>query len=580
MIEDVPMPRKTLRDHLKFLRRRKLPLLVCASVIYALALVYAITAPPVYESTATILVEDQSVSPNYVRSAITGFASQQVQVISQRVLTVETVAALANKYHLYRGDAGRPRVPSAELERTFRRDMILELVSAETIDPRNYRKTEVTIAFTLGFKAEDPETARQVTDELVTLFLEENRRDRSSVAASTSEFLSAEAARLNDELLEIEQKLAAFKTAHDGSLPEQYEFNLDTLERVQRKLAETTLREQELRQRQVDLSSRLAMLPPIVARRSNEGEEVVSDVDRLRALQAEFRRKSAIYKESHPDVERLSREISELQERLGVGADIAGLQLQLEEQRASLAALRERYNDSYFEVRKAQRMVSELEDRLREARVQSAERLEAAAPPNNPAYLLVSSQIEAISAELESLISDRAALEERAANYEMLLRRAPDVEREYNALLRNYENANDKFQDFKAKAREAAVASNLEVEQKGERFIVVEPAVTPVKPISPNRSAIVLIGAVLGVGMGLGVALLLDAFQGAVHGSSDVARLVGAPPLAVVPYINNQREAQVQQWMTYAAIAVAGLLGVLVVLYYAGRDLLQLVSGG
>lgn len=548
MINQPEIPDGNLWDKLKLLRRRKIPLLLSGATVFTLAFYYALTAPAIYESQATILVEDQSVSPNYVQSASTGFASEQVLVISQRVLTIERVADIVNRYGLYRKDGVSPRRPSPKLERKFRRNMILELVSAETNDPRNFRKTEVTIAFELGFRAEDPEIARQVTDELVALFIEENTRDRSSLAASTSEFLASEASRLNEELLEIERELAEFKQANEGSLPDQYAFNLNAMDQAQRKLAEATNREQSLRTQRIELRTRLAGIEPFMAVKAENDDTVYSDVDRLRALQAEKRRKSAIYKETHPDLVRLSREISELQQVLGVGADTSGLEQQLAEQRDELSRLRERYNENYFAVRNAQRIVLELEAKLREARSQ-ATTTEEKRSPDNPAYLLVSSQIEAAETELAALQEEKAALERRVARFEQLLRRAPNVERDYNALIRNYENATDKYQDFQAKAREAAVATNLETEQKGERFIVVEPAVTPVDPISPDRKAIVVIGAVLALGVGVGLALAIDVIRGTVHGAAEVASIFGAPPLAVVPYLQNDRELRQQQWM-------------------------------
>ncbi|MEM1189479.1 MAG: hypothetical protein AAF662_05815 [Pseudomonadota bacterium] len=572
MINQSEVPEKHLWDKLKLLRRRRMPLLLSAATIFTLAFYYALTAPAVYESQATILVEDQSVSPNYVRSANTGFASEQVLVISQRVLTIDKVADIVNRYGLYSKDRDRPRIPSPKLERKFRRNMILELVSAETNDPRNFRKTEVTIAFELGFRAGDPEIARQITDELVALFIEENRRDRSTLAASTSEFLASEASRLNEELLDIERALADFKLANEGSLPEQYSFNLNALDQAQRKLAEMAFREQSLRTQRIELRTRLSGIQPFLAVRAKGDETVYSDVDRLRALQAEKRRKSAIYKETHPDLVRLTREISELQQVLGVGADTSSLEQQLVEQREELSKLRERYNENYFAVRNAQRVVLELEAKLREARSQ-ATTVEDNRSPDNPAYLLVSSQIEAAETELASLQKEKVALEQRVERFEQFLRRAPNVEKDYNALIRNYETANEKYQDFQAKAREAAVATNLETEQKGERFIVVEPAVTPSDPISPDRKAIVIIGAVLALGVGVGLALAIDVIRGTVHGASEVASLIGSPPLAVVPYLQNDQELRQQQWMYRGGAVVAVAFVGLTVAAYLWRSM-------
>ncbi len=100
------------------------------------------------------------------------------------------------------------------------------------IDPRSGRPTSATIAFTLAFTDTEAATAQQVTNELVTLFLNENLRERTRQVTSTEEFLKTEAEQLNKELLALEQRMADFKTANEGSLPESYQFNLATLERT------------------------------------------------------------------------------------------------------------------------------------------------------------------------------------------------------------------------------------------------------------------------------------------------------------------------------------------------------------
>ncbi|MEL7043657.1 MAG: hypothetical protein AAGL66_01365 [Pseudomonadota bacterium] len=549
-------------------------MLLTAAAIYGYAVYHAVTTPPVYEAKATILVEDQSVSADFVRATNTGFASQQIEVSRRRVLTVDTVADIVNRNRLYRKRDGLPRVASPELSRRFRRDMSIELVSAETMNPKSFRPQEITIAFTVAFRARKANKAKNVVDELVTLFLNENQRDRSSVATNTSEFLTAEASRLNTELEGLGQELADFKVANDGSLPEQYEFNLDALARAQTKLSQSSLRLQQLQKQQIEFRSRLAGIEPFVAADSKKAASSLNDIDRLRALQTELRRKAAIYKDNHPDIVRLNREIADLQQSLGVGTDVADLTRQLEQQRASLADLRQKYADDFFEVRNAERVLRELETRVSEARAESRERVQEQSTPNNPAYLLVASQLESVEVELEAVRAERAAMESRIGELEELLRRAPNVEREYNTLVRNYENANDKYQDVKAKAREASVASNLEVEQKGERFIVIEPAFAPIHPISPNRPAIVLIGVVLALGAGIGVALVRDTLKGAMHGAADVMRYVGAPPIAVVPYLQTAEEMQRRQRLLYAAMVCALALGAALGAYfYLGMEI-------
>ncbi|MEE4110479.1 MAG: Wzz/FepE/Etk N-terminal domain-containing protein, partial [Halieaceae bacterium] len=358
---------KTLREYAEMLRRRFAWLLIPAAVVFALAVLLAFGLPATYRSQATILIEEQAIPQDFVRSTITNFAAQQVQVISQRVLTVENINDVVEKFALYQDPDSGYRLPRTELANLFRDDMTLDLVSAEVIDPRSGRPTEATIAFTLAFESDDPSTAQKVTNELVTLFLNENLRDRTDQARSTADFLEAEAGRLNAELVALEEQLARFKSANEGSLPELYQFNLSTLERTQREISDVRLRIQELEKRRIELGAEMAQISPSAPVMLPTGDMVLSDVDRLKALQSELRRKSAIYRDTHPDITRLEREIGALQRELGVTADPEDLRRQLRVQRDTLSGLRQVYNDNHAEVVTTRRVIAKLEASLAEA---------------------------------------------------------------------------------------------------------------------------------------------------------------------------------------------------------------------
>jgi hypothetical protein len=61
----------------------------------------AIALPAIYRSTAVILVEEQAIPQEFIKSTITSFADERIQVISQRVLTRTTLLQLVEKYDLY-----------------------------------------------------------------------------------------------------------------------------------------------------------------------------------------------------------------------------------------------------------------------------------------------------------------------------------------------------------------------------------------------------------------------------------------------------------------------------------------------
>src|SRR5271169_2548485 len=92
---------KTLGEYLAVIRRHKVQIFAVSTVFAAVAAVVAIALPPVYRSTATILVQEQEIPPDLVKSTITSFADERIQVISQQIMTRAMLLRLIDKYGLY-----------------------------------------------------------------------------------------------------------------------------------------------------------------------------------------------------------------------------------------------------------------------------------------------------------------------------------------------------------------------------------------------------------------------------------------------------------------------------------------------
>ena len=572
---------KSTDDYIAMLTRRKWAMGIPAVVIFALAIILAFGLPPSYQSQATILIQQQAVANDFVQSSVTSFAAQQVQTISQRVLTVANIGTIVEEYNLY-GQSGvdtASRLPGTELALLFREDMDMELVSADVMDPRTGRATEVTIAFTLAFKARSARSAQKVANKLVTLFLNENLDIRTDQASSTADFFEMEGQRLDRDVLDFSQQLAEFKVLNEGSLPQLYQYNLNLLERTSQQLSTADLRLQELYKREIELASRLAQLSPFSPVVLPTGEIVLSDDDRLKAAQSDYRRKSAIYNDSHPDVVRLYREIQALQAELGVETDIEDLRQQLQGQKRHLSELQGKYLDGHQDIRNTQQVISQLEASIRAAG--NATAVNYTPEADNPAYVLLSTQLDATASEVQSVSKLKIELQETADRYEEIIKRSPDVEKDYEALLREYKLATNKAQDTKRKQQDAQMSKSLEENRKGERFILIEPPAVPSDPVSPNRPAIIFLGLVLGVGVGLGLALLRETLDGGIQSTGELASLMGEPPLVAIPYIENEWDAKKKQksWRLsrLSAIVVGIVLLLCLHFFYTPLNILYFV---
>lgn len=484
----------SIADYIAIVKRRKLYLIIPSLVLFLIVSTVAIILPAQYQSIATILIEEQEVPRDFVKSTITNYADQQIQILNRRLMTVETITGIADKFGLYLNDDGNPP-PATKLIKTFSEDMSMELVSADVIDPRSGRPTEATIAFTLSYTSEDPSTAQKVTNELVTLYLNENLKNRADKAASTSAFLKEEANLIQSELQDLEQQLADFKQKNSGSLPELYNFNVSVVQRSEQEKSELTYRLQELEKRKLEIDLELSQQSPWATQISPSGNPIMNDEDRLEYLDSELRRLSATYLDAHPDILAIKDEIKLLKARIT--------------------------------------------------------KTGGSHSPNNPAYVMLQTQRKSIELEQETARSRLLELDQRIDKYEAHIQRAPEVEKEYQFLLRDYENANMKYQDLKVKQRESDLAQNLEEERKGERFTLIEPPSLPVDPIKPNRAAIVLIGLVLSIGLGAGLVYLIELADQGIYGKNSVEKITGSPLLAVVPYITTEAEDKSLRAISY-----------------------------
>src|SRR5262249_28351479 len=92
---------KNLRDTWQMLRRRRWSISLASATIFAIGVGIAMFWPPVYRSKATILIEEQEIPPDLVRSAITSYADQRIETIKQQVMSRATLWKIIEQYNLY-----------------------------------------------------------------------------------------------------------------------------------------------------------------------------------------------------------------------------------------------------------------------------------------------------------------------------------------------------------------------------------------------------------------------------------------------------------------------------------------------
>ena len=210
-----------------------------------------------------------------------------------------------------------------------------------------------------------------------------------------------------------------------------------------------------------------------------------------------------------------------------------------EVRKGRVAQLPEAFSDS---------RTQQLQSDLNNLQIKLAE-LNARYGPENPRVAETRQQIT----EIQTLINDGTRfLEERLrADYERALRdetlikealgraKAEVIQQnqdaiQFNILRQNVETAKGLYNDFLQKTNQV----NLQRADQAKDMRVIDPAQTPGAPVGPNRLRSILLGLLLSLLGGVGLALGIEYLDNTIKSIEDVQRVTQLPTLAVIPTMN------------------------------------------
>jgi uncharacterized protein involved in exopolysaccharide biosynthesis len=555
------------------IRRRKRGFVLSFLSIFILAAVIAFTLPPVYRSQSTILIEEQQIPPEFVTSTITGYAEERLQVITQQVMSRSRLLEIINQFNLYR--ELRERHTTAEIIQKMRDNISLQTISAEVRDRRTGRPSTATIAFTLSFAGKNPSTVQKVATMLSSLYLEENLRSREARASSTTAFLQQESDEIKGQIERLQSRISAFKRAHIGELPEYNVVNMQAINRLSRDLDEVTRRLGGLRERKIYLEAQIANVDPLKPIVTPEGKPVMNPTERLKHLRLELTTLRSSLSEKHPDVKRLKKQIRELEANVEESEDSLRKVRRLKDLEGQLAAKKGEWGPKHPDVVRLSKEVEALSKEVEGLRMERVASRLAEEKPDNPAYISLNTQLASTDLEIKGLLEDKRQITEEMAGHERKIERAPLVEKEYATLMRDYDNAQRKYNEMMKKLMEARVAQGMEETQRGERFTIVDPAQLPEKPHKPNRIAIMAVGFILSLGLGVGAAAVRETLDTSVKTPGELTGLTGMSVLSVVSLMKTREEVRLRR-IKWAAVTITGIVALCVAIYLVDHFVMPL----
>lgn len=544
-----------------FLRKRRWWLILPFFCIAFAAAAIALILPNMYRSTAVIMIQSQQIPSDFVQSTVTGYVDQRIEAITQQVKSRTNILHLAERFDLFPQE--RQKMTTEDLVEITSDRIRIEPINAEINRETQGRPILLTIAFRLSYEDETPKKAQLVTTELASYYLQKNLESRGKDARGTTEFLEEQLRKQKGELETLEEKLADYRQTHLEELPEFMTLNMKKLEKLNADISNVNMQIRSLEEQRSMIRNKLVLLDPF----SGASNEVLSHEQRHQQAQLELALLISKYSDKHPLVLAKKRENLLLEEQVQAFGKLVQMRDRLHELEQSLAALKSRYSEKHPAVKHTEGEIDSLKSQLTslEATVRQPSMTDNEGA-SNPAYVALKSDLDKMEISIASLQGEKSRLKRLSETVYAKLHAMPQVAKEYNELEADHQVAKTQYREIQQKLLTSQVSQGMEEEQLGESFRIVEPAFLPEAPHEPNRLAIMLIGMVLGMGVSIGLAFVIEYTDNKVHDARTLEKHTGFPVFSVIPRIVTHQEksqAKRRKVLLAAAALSIGVVGVL-----------------
>lgn len=480
----------SLTDAKRILRKYWWILPLSTLLLGALGFVATLVLPKKYTSSTSVLVEQPVVSAEYVRPVVTDDLNLRLASMKGQVLSGPRLQPIIEKLNLFPEQRGK--VPMDNLV-----GQLSSAVGVELLQPMPGAGGRPP-GFHVSVTFDKPQTAQRICSEITSMFMEQNAQRRMEQSQKTTQFMGKELQTAKENLDQQDEKLAQFKRQYLGTLPEEEQTNLSLLTGMNNQLEAAT---QALNRATQDKAFNETMLSQQEANWTatlNGGLQNPDTMEQqLAALQDQLSLMLLRYTPDHPDVLKLRSQIEALKRRISgdtrTKSPIDPAQAKLHEPP----------------------QIQQLRVRIRQDDLNIAD-----------------------------LTTSQNQIQEHIRVLQVRVQTSPMVEEKYKELTRNYQTAQQIYNELLKKQSDSSIAKNLEQEQESEVFRVLDPPSLPLDPSFPKVFQFVVGGLGAGFALAVGILCLLAFINKAMYTEQDVEVCLKLPVLTMVPSIDAMREGK------------------------------------
>jgi polysaccharide chain length determinant protein (PEP-CTERM system associated) len=450
----------------------------CATIAMLLAMVL----PKKYTSQTLILVQQPTVPSDIVRPVVTEDLNHRLASMQEQILSRTRLEPIVEKFGLYPELRGKVHIE----------DLVEQLRSSIEVKPLASMpgtQNQSLPGFYVGVTFNNPQLGQQICTEITSMFMEQNAHALEQQAARTTSFLSQQLDEAKAKLDAQDAKLAQFKRQYLGSLPDEEQTNLSLLMGMNSQLEANT---QALSRAQQDKTFNESLLNQQQANLETAHQLVQNPETlelQLNSLQDQLTMLEARYTAEHPDVIKIKNSIEEVKKRM-----------------AEAPKPNPSGNDTAQTSRSEPPQVQQLRARLRQDELNIADLTKRQTQIQN--------QIGVLQARVQA---------------------SPVVEQQFKELTRTYQSALDFYNELLKKRDNSAMATDLQHQQEGEQFRVLDPPSLPDKPSFPKKPYFLGGGLFAGFALGAGILGLIAVSDKAIYTERDVELCLKLPVLGLIP---------------------------------------------
>lgn len=454
---------------------RRLPLVIFVVLIVMIAAVsYAFLTQHIYQAQSLVRLRKPApivISPQPTQPA------QQSETLDLKTATqlVMTYLTAQEALRLLRDERSPVRVSreTREFLKILNPQEVLQFVSASGVEPDLVR---------ISVRHHLPEVAAALANGMAEAFVRRLNQEARAEASNERRFIEGQLKQMEEELLRLDQNIAqVYRQLGSIDISEETKALIESARNYTLELLTVEAELQSVHHAIARLQKSLTQEGPVVSVEVLKEDPVVTELQRqLASAEVERATLSTRYLPSHPAIKKLDERITMLRE-------------QVSQQVNRKVKVSEAVPNPLYASLRQQLLDMEVRRISAEARRQALLTL-----------------LQQTRKQMERFPEDR--------------RKVGELNRRLQVLEQAYINLLARLQD--AQIREAARLGNA---------VIADVATTPRRPISPNIPRLLLIALLIGLMLGVGLALMIGMAKALIETPEEVQILLSAPVLASIP---------------------------------------------